>query len=124
MSIEPEKHAPRVVEAEVVRDDEPHTRVEKVDVQRIPPGTVFGRSVFSFPADAEKADRRLKELRLKLWLYALGLMAIAGACFVGAFFTEVVFLAAFLIVAGLLTACAGGVVYVLLRAVRAISLPT
>lgn len=114
---------PRVVEAEVVRDEGEHTSVQKVNVHRIPGGVFFGRSVFSFAGDAEKANKRLKELRIKLWLYALGLMVIAGGCFVGAFFTDVVIFAAFLIVAGLLIGCAAGLVYLLLRAVRAVSLP-
>lgn len=119
-----DKTKPRVVEAEVVRDDGHHTRVEKVSVERVPGGTFFGRSVFSFPGDAERANQRLKELRLKLSLYALGLMVIAGACFVGAFFTDVVIFAAFLIVAGLLIGSAAGLVYLLYRAVRVINLPS
>ena len=117
-----DKTKPRVVETEVVREDGPHTDVEKVSVQRVSGGAFFGRGVFSLPVDAEKANKHLKELRLKLWLYALGLMTIAGGCFLAAFFTEVVILAAFLIVAGLLSACAAGLVYALLRAVKAVSI--
>ena len=119
-----DKTKPRVVEAEVVHDDGEHTHVEKVDVRRIPGGAVFGRSMFSFTGDTQAATKRLKELRLKLWLYALGLMTIAAGCFIGAFMTDVVIFAAFLIVAGLLVGSAAGVVYMILRAVRAIQLPS
>jgi hypothetical protein len=117
------KPAPRVVEAEIVREPRSHGEVESVTVRRIPGGAFFTRGLFASEGDAEKARKRLKELRLKLWLYALGLMLIAAGCFIGAFLTDVVIFAAFLIVAGLAVSLAAGVVYLLLRAVRAISLP-
>lgn len=110
---EPER---KVVEAEVVRDAEPHD-VERVKVSRIESSRFF-RSVLEPGKGAEVGRKRLRELKLRMWLWLAGFVAISVGCFYSAVEADVVIWSAFLLIAGAACGLAAAVVGFLLWAMR------
>lgn len=121
----------KIHEVEVIRTSERDAEgapaqdshvVQHVEARRIPGGAFFGQSRFSFSGDPEAARQRLREVKLRMWLWLLGLAGISAGCFYGAWAVESKLFGAFFIFAGALISVAAGVVWLILRAMRRLSL--
>jgi hypothetical protein len=110
---EPER---KVVDAEVVRNAEPH-EVEHVKVSRVETSRFF-RGALGPDKNVEAGRKGLRDLQFRLWLWLAGLVAICVGCFYSAWDSDVVIWSAFLLIAGVACLLAAAVVGAGIWAVR------